>query len=67
VIAIGATVGYLTATREIRMPTASTVRPTAGIIFILLGMLAISINDVLIKQLSDGYPIKSSLPVPPSA
>ena len=39
------------------MPTAPIARPTAGIIFVLFGMLAISINDVLIKQLSGGYPL----------
>jgi S-adenosylmethionine uptake transporter len=32
-------------------------RATAGIIFILVGMTAISINDMLIKMLSDGYPL----------
>ena len=32
-------------------------RQVAGIVFILVGMSAISINDVLIKQLSDGYPL----------
>jgi len=37
--------------------TANTARPTAGIVFILFGMLAISINDMLIKQMSGGYPL----------
>ncbi|MEM9580006.1 MAG: DMT family transporter [Pseudomonadota bacterium] len=32
-------------------------RTTAGIWFILAGMAAISINDMLIKQLSGGYPL----------
>ena len=32
-------------------------RPAAGIGFIVLAMLAISINDMLIKLLSDGYPL----------
>ena len=32
-------------------------RPSAGIAFILVGMTAISINDMLIKQLSGGYPL----------
>ena len=32
-------------------------RPTAGIVFILIGMSAISMNDVLIKQLSGDYPL----------
>ena len=31
--------------------------PTIGIFFILLGMLCISINDMLIKQLSGDYPL----------
>lgn len=30
---------------------------TLGIIFILIGMTAISVNDLLIKQLSGGYPL----------
>ena len=29
----------------------------AGIGFVLLGVVAISINDMLIKQLSGGYPL----------
>ncbi|MGD1869400.1 MAG: DMT family transporter [Neomegalonema sp.] len=36
---------------------SSQDRPMHGIVFILLGMTAISINDVLIKALSDGYPL----------
>ncbi|MCA0871777.1 DMT family transporter [Seohaeicola saemankumensis] len=32
-------------------------RPGAGIAFVLGGILAISINDMLIKQLSGGYPL----------
>lgn len=36
--------------------TAST-RPLAGIAFIIAGMVAISINDMLIKAMSDGYPL----------
>ena len=39
------------------MPLTATPRPTAGIAFVLLGMLAISINDLLVKQLSGGYPL----------
>ncbi|MCF6233193.1 MAG: DMT family transporter [Rhodobacteraceae bacterium] len=35
----------------------STFGPTAGIGFILFGMLAISVNDVLVKQLSGDYPL----------
>ncbi len=31
--------------------------PRAGIAFILLGMLCISVNDMLIKRLSDDYPL----------
>ena len=32
-------------------------RPGAAIAFVLAGVFAISINDMLIKQLSDGYPL----------
>lgn len=32
-------------------------RSSAGIAFILVGMIAISINDMLIKKLSGGYPL----------
>ena len=32
-------------------------RPGAGILFITVGMIAISINDMLIKALSGGYPL----------
>jgi S-adenosylmethionine uptake transporter len=32
-------------------------RPGLGIVFILAGVVAISINDLLIKQLSGGYPL----------
>lgn len=32
-------------------------RPAAGIAFIIAGMAAISVNDMLIKQLSGGYPL----------
>ena len=32
-------------------------RPAAGIAFIVLGMTAISVNDMLIKQLSGSYPL----------
>lgn len=32
-------------------------RPAAGIICILVSMICISVNDVLIKQLSGGYPL----------
>lgn len=31
--------------------------PSAGIAFILVGMLFISVNDMLIKQMSGGYPL----------
>ncbi|WP_416899344.1 MAG: DMT family transporter [Minwuia sp.] len=34
-----------------------TNRPLAGIVFILAGMSMISVNDVLVKYLSDGYPL----------
>ena len=32
-------------------------RPAAGIAFIVLGMTAISVNDMMIKQLSGSYPL----------
>ncbi|WP_322866507.1 DMT family transporter [Aquicoccus sp. G2-2] len=32
-------------------------RPAVGIMFIMLAMVAISINDLLVKQFSDGYPL----------
>ncbi len=32
-------------------------RPAAGIVFVLAGVAAISVNDMLIKQLSGGYPL----------
>src|SRR6056297_194013 len=36
---------------------ARAQNPTTGIAFILLGVLAISVNDMLIKFLSGGYPL----------
>jgi len=39
------------------MTDNSRTRPGTGILFILAGMVAISINDMLIKQLSGGYPL----------
>lgn len=39
------------------MPELIHNRPAAGIAFIIAGMAAISINDMLIKQLSGGYPL----------
>lgn len=39
------------------MTDAAVPRSGAGILFILIGMFAISINDMLIKQLSGGYPL----------
>ena len=36
---------------------SSDNRPVAGIVFVLVGMLAISVNDMLIKYLSGGYPL----------
>ena len=38
-------------------PTSLSNRPAAGIAFIIVGMTAISVNDMLIKQLSGGYPL----------
>lgn len=41
-----------------RAPLVTVPQNTAaGILFVLAGMTAISINDVLIKQLSGGYPL----------
>src|SRR6056297_986197 len=37
--------------------TTAQNRPGLGIFFIVLGVLAISINDMLIKALSGGYPL----------
>ncbi len=39
------------------MQDAIRPRSNAGVAFILVGMIGISINDVLIKQLSGGYPL----------
>ncbi|MBO9451041.1 DMT family transporter [Tropicibacter sp. R16_0] len=39
------------------MTDTTQSRPGAGIAFIVAGMIAISINDMLIKQLSGGYPL----------
>ena len=39
------------------MQSAALSRPALGIVFILVGILAISVNDMLIKQLSGGYPL----------
>lgn len=39
------------------MQVAQQSRSSAGIAFILIGMFAISINDMLIKKLSGGYPL----------
>ncbi|MFT7595647.1 MAG: S-adenosylmethionine uptake transporter [Paracoccaceae bacterium] len=39
------------------MTDNSRTRPGSGILFILAGMVAISINDMLIKQMSGGYPL----------
>lgn len=36
---------------------SAVARPGAGIIFVLIGMFSISLNDMLIKQLSGGYPL----------
>ena len=39
------------------MNTQSPSHPTAGIVFIVAGIVAISINDMLIKAMSGGYPL----------
>ncbi|HET7410503.1 MAG TPA: hypothetical protein VFJ13_09910, partial [Paracoccaceae bacterium] len=38
-------------------PIRARSDPRAGVAFILLGVLAMSINDMLIKRLSGGYPL----------
>ncbi|MEZ5715310.1 MAG: DMT family transporter [Paracoccaceae bacterium] len=38
-------------------PPSAQNRPGAGIAFIVVAMVAISINDMLVKQLSGGYPL----------
>ncbi|MHA6263318.1 DMT family transporter [Arenibacterium sp. CAU 1754] len=39
------------------MPSQRHSRPGLGILLVTLGIVAISINDMLIKQLSGGYPL----------
>ncbi|MEY8838258.1 DMT family transporter, partial [Cribrihabitans sp. XS_ASV171] len=39
------------------MTTSALNRPAAGIVFIIIGVTAISANDMLIKELSGGYPL----------
>ena len=39
------------------MMNAAPTQARLGILFIVVGMIAISINDMLIKQLSGGYPL----------
>lgn len=39
------------------MKQSGTIMATAGIVYILVGMTAISVNDMLIKQLSGDYPL----------
>jgi len=39
------------------MESVTQNRSASAIVFILVGMLAISVNDMLIKQLSGGYPL----------
>lgn len=43
------------------MANAKQNRPGAGIIFILVGVVCISINDLIIKQLSGDYPLHQSV------
>ncbi len=43
------------------MEPASQNRPAVGIAFVLAGMFCISINDLLIKQLSGSYPLHQSV------
>jgi len=39
------------------MPDTTQPRSSLGILFIIAGMTAISLNDMMIKQLSNGYPL----------
>ena len=39
------------------MLSTTLSRPTAGIAFILFGVLTISVNDMMVKQFSDDYPL----------
>ena len=39
------------------MQSSALSRPGMGIVFVLVGILTISVNDMLIKQLSGGYPL----------
>lgn len=43
--------------KDLRMESTASARPIAGILFIVAGMVAISINDMLIKAMSGGYPL----------
>ncbi len=45
------------------MTAESLNRPTLGILFICIGIFAISINDLLIKLLSGGYPLHQIIAV----
>jgi S-adenosylmethionine uptake transporter len=42
---------------SVQVQDAPLARPGLGIIFITVGMAAISVNDMLIKHLSGGYPL----------
>jgi S-adenosylmethionine uptake transporter len=42
---------------EQAMPDTTQPRSSLGILFIIAGMTAISLNDMMIKQLSNGYPL----------
>jgi S-adenosylmethionine uptake transporter len=46
-----------TPSRSAISPAAATNRPAVGIAFIIAAMVSISINDMLVKQLSGGYPL----------
>lgn len=43
------------------MTTTKQNRPGLGIVFILIGILCISVNDLIIKQLSGDYPLHQSV------
>ena len=38
-------------------PVAAENNPTRAILFVVVGMVCISLNDVMIKQLSGSYPL----------
>ncbi|MBO9465784.1 DMT family transporter [Tropicibacter sp. R15_0] len=43
------------------MTSENLDHPAKGILFILIGVVAISVNDLLVKMLSDGYPLHQTI------